>query len=397
MNKLLMVFCVIAVSTLSVFSTPEPWWHDAQLEWKPFTALPVIDNPHNDFWYWTIQERASNENPKFFAQAVIYQSPGKFLVANASVTPSFTEPMTNLSFGIGYPGITARATSSAMVKWNKPYEEFFIGTSSGIRRFDEDLGHYVTEWDWYWDPVYIASLGDKIFGAVPNFGSGSGYHIWDPINGDNFYYHGPVSNYVWADPVSGRYEGGDDIVRVVSTNFSIRTTYRGSLGFKYSFNGGEFLGDVGTRNDGLSLYVEDFYVYSNTNIIIKTWSNNGDVILVGNLGGTFYSINFPTNIYMKTFFYSPTTRLLIAGDATKDKLYSAVLPGPDEILGPKLNLQPAFIISWESKYGITNLESTTSLTTGNWTTVTAPQNNVGDKVQVAVPQVQQMFFRLTSP
>jgi hypothetical protein len=373
----------------SAFATQnEPWWHDAQLEWKLFTGLPSISTPYQ--WYWDIQERSDNENPKFFAQSIGAASNDKFFVADSSVLPSFVEASTNLPFGSAF--------STAMARLNNPFNEFFVGTSLGLWRFNENENQFVCEWYWNWDPTYqIVSLGNSIYGRVSSWGSQSGYHIWGAGGLHTYEPFGGTSE-IWGDPISGNHGIGSRNVRIISPGQSIIVKDYGTEGGLYSLDGGlTFKSPVGIRSDGLPLYVYNFYGYSGTNIIVENMSYGESTLFIGPLGGIMYPLSCPTNERMTTLFYSPTTRLLIAGDVNSSGLYYAVLPGPDEVLGPKLNLQEAFIISWESKYEITNLESTTDLASGNWTTVTAPQNVISNKIQVAVPKTQQMFFRLTSP
>ena len=405
MNTIKSCFKGLSILTLcmvmTIFSTfanaAEPWWTNPQLEWKPFTALPTVDVPCG--YHWEIDERSEGENPKFFAQAIANNSgyPGRFLLANASLLPVFTEPVTDLSFGSAYAGITAYPTSSGMVRWNKSYDEFFIGSASGIWRFDEDLNHYVKVWDWYWDPVYIVSLGNSIYGAVLNSGSGSGYHMWTPQGGDNFFAPGSASYQIWGDPISKNY-GTRSLTRV-RTISPTKSIYCSNWGSQYSFDGGQTLfTPIGTKNGGGSLYVTDFYPYTETEVIVK---DSYYYLYIGTLGGSFYQLNFPTNTtssQLDTLFYSPSTRLLIAGNSKTYGLFYTVLPGPDEVDGPKLDIQSAFILSWSTNYPSTVLESTTDLVTGTWSAVDAPYNIVSNKVQVAVPANKpKEFYRLVYP
>ena len=385
------VFAMLSMATPA--QALEPWWHEAQLDWKPFTNL--VTNPTNTLgvtWTWEIQERSANGTPKFFALATIWGGGCKMFVADASANPTFVEVNTPLPFG-------SLATSTAMVKWNKPYDELFVGSSTGIWRFDEDSNQFVSVWPWSWDPVYIRSLGDAIYGSVLNWGAKSGEHIWSP-SGDSYINSGSSAlrtSLIWADPISKTHGYGDDVVRVISTNMSIQLTGVYSGGDYYHTNSPSGVGPaslIGMRSDGLEIYMNNFYEYSGTNIILDARYSGMYDLFVGGLGGTFYKLNFPTNGSMTTMFYSPSTRLLIAGEAPN--VYYTVLPAPDELAGPQLQIQSAVIVSWDSQYNPATLESTANMT-GGWQTVTSPQVTVSNQTQVAIPSTAKMFFRLVSP
>ena len=377
--------CVFAILNFSLFAcAAEPWWHNPQLDWKPFTNLPATSGYS---YPWSIQERSGNGTHKFFAQ-YLYNS--NLLVAVASVTPSFIAiPTGSLNPQFGY------GTSTAMVRWNNSYDELFIGSYSGIWRFDEGLGQLVNVWWWTYDQTRIVSLGNAIYGEVVSWGSQSGTHIWTPSNHVRLT-NSTWSGYppIWADPISGRYGENNYKVRVISTNFSILVN--ADTGGGYSLDGGlSFQAPIGIQAGVGNLYVSDFYEYSNTNVIVNT-GYNAKSLFIGPLGGIMYPLNCPTN-NITTFFYSPSTRLLIAGDAATTNLYYAVLPAPDEVVGPKLQIQNAIILSWSTQYSSATLESSTDLN-GVWQTVTNPQVIMNNQIQVAVPTTNpKMFFRLTSP
>jgi len=284
-----------------------------------------------------------------------------------------------------------------MARWNNPYDEFFLGSSTGLWRFDEGQNQFVSVWYWDWDPTYIVSLGNAIYGRVGNCGSQSGYHVWGPGGSHTFSLACGTSD-IWGDPISGNHGIASRFVRVVSTNLSIVIVDQvNGGGGLYSFDGGlTYNTPVGVRNDGLELYISDFYGYSGSNIIVKARSYGIESLFIGPLGGTLYPLSFPTNTLIGTLFYSPSTRLLIAGDATSTNLYYAVLPASDYVL-PELQIQKGIIVSWPTNYSTATLQDTTNLN-GGWQEVTIPRIVVGDEIRVSVPvDSSHIFFRLLLP
>ena len=84
---------IISVCPQSAGAEQTPWTYP-QVDWKPFTALPVLDNPSG---YWSIQERTSaNGIPKFFAQSI--HSANRFFTADPGTTPNFAETTTTLPY-----------------------------------------------------------------------------------------------------------------------------------------------------------------------------------------------------------------------------------------------------------------------------------------------------------
>lgn len=392
-NKSWLILATIC-STLVVSSiyAAKPWWQKPQLQWKPFTALSAIMNTNYSYLRWEFQERKGVGAPKLFAQSMGMGSPNlqKLLVADSSATPVFSEVFTNWS-AINY------VNSTAISRWGPSSDEYlFIGTSTGLWRLDESTGQFVSVWYWNWDPTFIMSLGNAIIGIVWNYGSESGDHIFTPNEHIRLANIGIGS--MWADPLSGKYGRSYSAVKVVATNLSVMI----SIGYQagptwYSFDDGlTSFSPAGVKVDGSKALVDDFFGYSTNVMIFKGTHYYNDGLFIGQLGGTMYPLNCPTNDF-GTFFYSPTTRLLIAGNAVGNSLFYAILPPPDQVL-PEIQIENAVIVSWSTQYSTTTLEGTTNLTNGVWQEVTSPRVMVGDQIQTAVPTDSKMkVFRLLSP
>ena len=399
-TKKMLVLLIMFMTTM--FAGAAEWWRNPalKLDWKPFTALPTISTPY--LWYWDIQERSDGGNPKFFAQSIVWNDPSapaynnKFLMANPSATPIFTEAQVNLPF--------INPFSSTMVKWDHSYNEFSLGTNNGLWIFDESLSQFVNIWTWGWDPTYqIVSLGDHLYGRVTSWGSYSGYHTWKP-DGTHTYVPSGGTTQIWGDPISGRHGTETYFARKVSANQSIvidrQLYYLESL---YSLDGGvNFLGRLGLKNDGTPLYlVTNFYAYADGVIIIltrnATWGETE--LYIGSLGGTFYPLPLPQfeNVSVTTFFYSPSTRLLVAGNVSVASLYSVVLPMPEaDMKVQNLRAQNNTIVSWNIQNSGVILQKSADLVT--WETVTDEKVNIGARTQAVVPGSSlKMFFRLTYP
>ncbi len=396
--KMLAIFALL--TTLFANATPEPWYKDpqgTQLDWKPFEALPKLEEPHSNWArYWKIEERGGTVSPKFFA--ISYKtssgSQRKFLMADASTTPNFIEVNINLD-QLSY------ICDTAMCTWEKPDEEFFAGTSTGLWRFDEDLGNFVSEWYWHWDATYrIIPLGNAIYGAVGSWGSLSGYHLWKPDGTDVYDRKSTRNLEIWGDPISGKYGvGARRYVRIVpSGNKSIMIDSFGHKG-RYSVNGGKkFHSPVGVRKDKKPMSnIDSFYCYTDNTVIIKSYYG-GDAINIGTLGGYLYQMSPPSK-WINTFFYSPSTRLIIAGSSTNDDLYSAVLPAPNEIWFPDLQFRQtptSTVLYWISKQNPLKLE--VSADQVNWQKVTTKQVTSHGTTKVVVPSsTVQMYYRLNYP
>ena len=374
-----------------------PWWHNAALEWKPFTGFPTIENTNSFACSWKLEERTVGANPKLFAVYSLWNSEIHVLVSPLTNRPTFAEmplelPESPRIYSFGY------ATTTAMCTWGKPFNELFIGSSSGIWRFDETTNQLSSVWFWGWDPTYIRTLGNAIYGSVLNWGSESGEHIWSP-SGKVDISSGGGTAFIWADPVSGRYGEGSFIVRLISPSQSIvmaDSTYGQSPNGRYSFDGGvTFYNPVGIRDDGQELLINNFYVYDKTNVIVHTRSMSGDDLFIGNLGGTLYPLHSPIK-EIGTFFYSPSTRLLIVGDRLCNNVYSAILNEPDQ-LSPEVTIANAVIVSWPTQFSSAILQGAPTLT-GTWQEVMAPRNVVGETLQVAIPTtLPQKYFRLLLP
>ena len=367
------------------------------LNWAPYYGLPH-DSTNGSNISWSIEERVRSNHSTFFAHQLASGGERQFCIANSGAAPVFqVQPL-------GLPPYIS-ATTTAMCTWSNSYPEFFIGSTTGIWRYDEALQSFVSIWYWNWDATYIVSVGDSLYGSVMNFGSKSGAHLWSPTN-ELYWPDGGRTTQIWADPISGLYGDGFRLVRVTSPTSSLMLMNRWTFGdgnyfwsAEYSRDGGlTFASPVGIRADGLPMYVSGFYQHSGDIIVVKT-SNINDpydsLLFIGELGGTMYSLQCPiTNI--GTFFYSPTTRFLLVGNQTGTEFYSAILPATDEVL-PELAIASAVIVSWPAQYSTAVLQSATSLS-GPWTEVSAPRNVVGNVVSVAIPTTgSKQYYRLFLP
>ena len=385
-----MITLLVILITTTFIGAREPWYHDHRLEWKPFTALPAAAETEYTL-YWNIQERSTNGSKKFFAQSMFWNSRGKFLVADASATPTFVLEANQT------PGIPS---STAMVKWNKNYDEYFIATSLGLFRFDEDQKQFVTVWSFPYDTKLIASVGNYIFGTVNNSGSQSGQHIWKP-NGEHVYNrYGEVGLGVWADPISGKYGVGmSNWVRVVSPTKSIYID--DNITNQYSTDGeNTFCSPIGIRNDGKQFYLNGFYYYSDDTVIVLARYSGYGSLWIGKLGGIFHPLSFPFDVG-STFFYSPSTRLLIANQNNPNNLYFTVLPAPDEEVLPKPTIcvgETEVNISWPTQHPSVRVQRSSTLISDSWQDMLIPQITVDNKIQVVIPKTSnKMFYRLAMP
>jgi hypothetical protein len=294
--------------------------------------------------------------------------------------------------------------STAMVRWNKPYDEFFVGTNSGLWRFDEDLGTFVCEWYWTWDPLCkIASIGNGICGIVSSWGSQSGIHVWKPDGTHTFKSAGARFGdlNIWGDPISHKYGyDWDYYTRIAPSGKSSITLKMDSGKSAYSLNGGvKFYSPVGTRKDKEDFsYFDDFRPYTNSTVILKPVNLRSGGLIMGNLGGYFYPIPIQCE-ELDTFFYSPNTRLMIAGLARENKLFYAVLPEPNTIWLPKLhtkNIPGKTIVSWDSKQNPLRLEMSTNKV--SWKKVTNRKITEHGVTKVVVPDYKhRLHFRLVHP
>ncbi len=377
---------LMALPLTTSAATGTPWWHNPQLEWKPFTGFSQVQNTNGYARSWNIEERSQGLSTKYFGMSFPSGGPQQFAVAQHIAEPVFIEVAN------GMPA-NSSVNSTVMCTWLNNYPEFFVGSSSGIWRYDEDTQSFVSVWYWNWDPTCIVSLGNALYGSVLSWGSQSGAHLWTPA-GDTYWHDQGRTWQIWADPISGRYGEGIRYVRVTSPTSSLMlaNTYWVSNG-QYSRDGGvTFLSPVGIRADGQNLIVSDFYPYTNDIVIISAQMISGDDLVIGQLEGTMYSLKCPVS-NIGTFFYSPSTRLLIVGNAAGTELYSAVLPAANQVL-PELAIQNAVIVSWSTQYLTAILQGSTS-PTGEWQVITAPRLVVGDQVQVAIPtDTPSRYFRM---
>lgn len=385
----LLVFAFVLLNFSSNrMSAETPWIKNPQavIQWKPYTGIPASTNIYMYGRYYNIKERKSDG--KVFAQLISWRSPQRLLVANSSTNLVFTE------VPVVWDSIVD-VCSSAMVKWAKPYDEYFVSSYTGVWRFDEESGQFVPIWNQSFcaynncDNFYIRSLGDRIYISIANWGGGSGDWI-QTQSGHVRVSLAPGSSQIWTDEISGNYGQGIGISRVISTNLSILIRN----GSWYSFDGGmSYYGRAGTLENGSPLYVSDFYEYSGTNIVVADQQSNND-LYIGSLGGTMYPLNCPSS-YVTTFFYSPRTRLLIAGDSVETGLYYTILPSPDQML-PELSIEKAVIISWHISNAGSMLQSSTNIL-GPWVPVVATLITNGNRIEASVRISKNTeFFRLSN-
>ena len=384
--------CLTFIELLMAFplttsaATGTPWWHNPQLEWKPFTGFSQVQNTNGYARSWLIEERTQGPSTRYFGMGFPSGGPQQFAIAEHNAEPVFIEVAN------GMPSFSS-VNTTAMCTWLNNYPEFFVGSSTGIWRYDEDLQSFVSIWYWSWDPTCIVSLGNALYGSVQSWGSQSGEHLWTPA-GDTYWQEGARTWQIWGDQISGRYGTGERFVRVTSPTSSLMlvNTFNFDNG-RYSRDGGlTFHSPVGARADGENLIVTDFYPYTNDIVIISARMSSGDDLVIGQLEGTLYSLKCPVSS-IGTYFYSPSTRLLIVGNNAGTELYSTVLPASDRVL-PELSIQNAVIVSWSTQYQNAILQGSRCLT-GQWQVVTAPRLVVGDQVQVAVPtDTPSRYFRM---
>ncbi len=388
------IICLTSIELLCTLptvsaATGTPWFHDAQLEWYQFTALADARGTNQASSWWKFIEVNREGSRKLYALRTTWGEQQQLLVSDSTIAPVFTEVPVNWS-EVGV------ILSMAASRWQKPYKELFISSRTGVRRFDEDLGQFAPVWidsfcDYSCDPFYVASLGDSLIVAVGNWGAGSGDWLVT-TNGRTRLTSCCGSQSLWADEVSKRHEGSVGYIHTIADGRSL--LLRGNLGpgGAYSFDGGATdLTPIGVRIDGQSLYVGGYYEYSNTNIVVFGMYYP-DSVFIGNVGETLYSLKCPVNT-LSSFFYSPTSRLLIVGDNDSTNMYYTVLPPPGQVL-PELSIQNAVIVSWSTQYLTAILQGSTS-PTGEWQVITAPRQVVGDQVQVAIPtDTPSRYFRM---
>ncbi len=383
---------------LAISSQANEWWRNPELNlnWQQFNALPALNNPNGFAWYWDIQERCGNGTPKFFAQSVLWDSPtpgetlynNKLLVSDPSSTPTFIEIPIDKKFVNGF--------STILSKWNKPHEELFLGTNTGLWRLNEDGNQLVCEWPWGWDPVYqIVSLGTSIFGRVTSWGSQSGYHHWKP-DGTHIYEPFGGTSEIWGDPITGNHGNGFYQSRITSKKESLTVGKYYLSGYSLDGLSTALQKPIGTSLYGENICVSSFYCYADKTIIIKTSHPMSEKLCIGKLGGTFYPLNPPIETGA-TLFYSPSTRLLVTGDATSNQLYYVVLPAPDP--EPQVHIsvpKNESLFSWNIQDKPVTVQTTTDLAT--WQTITLPQTTTGVRTEVVVPGADlKKFFRLAIP
>ncbi len=381
---------LMALPLTASAATGTPWFHDAQLEWYQFTPLADARGTNEPTSFWKFIEVERDGLHKLYALRTPWAGQQQLLVSDSTIAPVFTEVPVNWS-DVGV------ILSMAVSKWEKAYKELFISSRTGVRRFDEGLGQFAPVWidsfcgNNVCDPFYLASLGDSLIVAVGNWGAGSGDWLVT-TNGRTRLSNCCGSQYLWADEVSRRHDSTVGFIRTIADGRSL--LLRGNLGpgGAYSFDGGiTDLSPIGVRNDGQPLYVGGYYEYSNTNIVVfgMYYLNS---VFIGNVGETLYSLKCPVDI-LSSFFYSPTSRLLIVGDDNSTNMYYTVLPPANQVL-PELSIQNAVIVSWSTQYLTAILQGSTS-PTGEWQVVDAPRQVVGDQVQVAIPtDTPSRYFRM---
>jgi hypothetical protein len=133
-------------------------------------------------------------------------------------------------------------------------------------------------------------------------------------------------------------------------------------------------------------------------VILKPINLSQGGLIIGKLGGYFYPIPIQCKD-LDTFFYSPSTRLMIAGSVGTNELYSAVLPGPKEIWFPELKIKKTLtktVLSWDAEQNPLTLE--VSANKVSWKKVTSKKVTKHGTTKVTVPNSKKrLYYRLNYP